>query len=364
MHSLTCRVLIAAVAFFLSGCWQHSYPTSNSFIRPVAQQETSAETVQIFADANGTFYPSGWENFMGRPRSWKADSLLNESNGDQEFRSAIENGEGEQLAKLTEFAKDKTRIFVLVHGYNNSMGEAEEAYRLIETRLDVHRTDGVVRFFWDGLIGSGIGGGKIWFNATGYSQLAGSRGLRRVLDSFSEKEVYLIGHSRGSSVILSALGNPVYDPGFLKDTREVSETWGPAYRDLLQPAPLQDRGNRLHIITMAPAVDRIDFCDASQQPATGGRFNCRLLRDLSQVKSFRYTVNKRDPVLDKFVGLSGGFNPTGLGLDEEVGRRLGGEYNFMMPYHLDPSAGFHAFDQYVQHPTFEEMLRDAAILKN
>jgi hypothetical protein len=114
---------------------------------------------------------------------------------------------------------------------------------------------------------------------------------------------------------------------------------------------------------MAPAVDRIDFCDSSEQPVNGGRYRCQRLRDLAEVQSFRYTVNAKDPVLNKFVGLSGGFNPTGLGLKEEVGRELGSRYTFMQSYGFTAPEGFHAFTRYVSHPTFDAMLRDAAILK-
>jgi hypothetical protein len=363
MHKLKSTAIAGLLALALGGCWGHSYPNTNSFIRPVEQRAAPAETVQVFTDANGTFYPAGWEGEMGRPRNWKADSLLNESNHNPHFRRMIEEGERQQIADLADFAKDKQRLFILVHGYNNRMSEAETAYRLIEERLDSRRGDGIVRFFWDGLTGTGIGGGKIWFNASGYSQLAGSRGLRRVLDTFSGKEVYLVGHSRGTSVILSALGNPVYDPDFLAATRKVSSGWGPAYSDLLRPPPLKDRGNRLHIIVMAPAVDRIDFCDASQQPETGGRYSCPVLRELGQVKSFRYTVNPGDPVLKKFVGLSGGFNPTGLGLKDETGRDLRARYPFLLPYKFEAPASFHPFIHYIGHPTFEAMLRDAGVLK-
>jgi hypothetical protein len=229
-----------ALLALLGGCWGHSFPNQgSSFIRPVEQRAQPAETVQVFTDANGTFYPSAWESEMGRPRSWKADSLLNESNDDPGFRKMIEEGERAQLADLTEFARDKQRIFVLVHGYNNSMNEAEEAYRAVEAKLDTRPGDGVVRFFWDGLTGSGIGGGKIWFNATGYSQLAGSRGLRRILATFAGKEIYLIGHSRGTSVILSALGNPVYDPGFLAATHKVAAGWAPLTQTCFGPRPLE-----------------------------------------------------------------------------------------------------------------------------
>jgi hypothetical protein len=114
---------------------------------------------------------------------------------------------------------------------------------------------------------------------------------------------------------------------------------------------------------LAAAVDRIDFCDASQQPSVEGRYHCTLLRDLNGVKTFRYSLNSKDPVLDKFVGLSGGFNPTGLGLKEEVGRDLRGRYRFMQSYPFEKPERFHPFTRYVAHPTFDAMLQDAGILK-
>lgn len=346
----------------LSGCWGHVYPESNSFVRPANAPVSTSETVHVFVDGNGTFYPSGWESEMKRPSSWSADSLLNESNDNGTFRRKIEDGEREQLAELEAFAANKQRIFVLVHGYNNTMGDAEASYRLVEEKLDLRPTDGVVRFFWDGLQGTGIGAGKIWFNATGYSQLAGSRGLRRVLAQFTDKEVGLISHSRGASVILSALSNPVYDPDFLIKTEKVVGTWAQQYANFLSPERLP-RMRKVNILMLAPAVDRIDFCDASEQRRSGGRFNCPTLRDLGHVDSLRYTVNSKDPTLNKYVGASGGFNPTGLGLRAGVGADLGDNYRFMQPYVFQEPASFHPFRSYIAHPVFRQMLKDAGYLK-
>lgn len=355
--------LLFASAFLLTACWQHSFPDTASFIGPVSDPVASAETVEVFVDANGTFYPSGWESEMGRPRSWRADSLLNESNDDPVFRRLIENGEREQLDQMARFGKDRKRIFILVHGYNNTQKQALDAYRLIEAKLDARPDDGIVRFYWDGLTGSGIGGAKIWFNAAGYSQLAGSRGLRRVIESFEGKDIYLISHSRGASVILSALGNPVYDPSFLKDTRDVASTWGEGYGELMRPPLLEGKGNSLHILALAPAVDRIDFCDVSQQPSEGGRFRCEKLRELGPVRSFRYTVNPGDPVLNKFIGQSGGFNPTGLGTNASVGQELAKTYTLLRAYRLPEGSNYHSFTRYVESTSFADMLKDADILR-
>ena len=356
------HIFAFASAALVAGCWGHSYPDTNVFIKPVAESFSPAETVQVFVDPNGTFYPTGWTEEMKRYRSWKADSLLNESNEDPVFRSLIENGEREQLTQLAEFGRDKERILILIHGYNNEMNVAQAAFVDIERKVELTPQDGIVRFYWDGLTGSGIGGGKIWFNAAGYSQLAGQRGLRRVLESFSDKEIFLISHSRGASVVLSALGNPVYDPEFLKDTMDVSKDWGPTYRNFLQIDPYKDRGNRIHVIALAPAVDRIDFCNISEQPLDDNRFDCARLRPLRMVESFRYTINPSDRVLNKFVGLSGGFNPTGLGVQPSIGVRLAEDYGFLTAYPFSDPQTFHGFPNYVQHETFDRMLTDAGLM--
>lgn len=358
------RVVLASLTLaLLSACYGHVYPETSSFIRPVNAPSASAETVHVFVDGNGTFYPTAWEKQLRPKKSWKADSLLNESAGNPSFRQTIEDGERDQLSQISTFAKDKKRIFILIHGYNNTMAEAESSFRIVEGKLDLRPDDGVVRFFWDGLRGKWGGAAKIWFNATGYSQMAGARGLRRVLAQLQDKEVVLISHSRGASVILSSLGNPIYDPDFLENTRKVANTWGPEYASILSPPPLP-RLKAVHILMLAPAVDRIDFCDESTQPQSGGPFRCDKLRDLQQVSSLRYSVNAGDPTLNKFIGLSGGFNPTGLGLRESVGAELAKTYPVMKPYVFPSPEGFHGFGRYAEHPIFEAMLRDAGYLKD
>ena len=362
MRGLIRFPLVPAMAFLVSACWGHSFPDTTTFIQPVREPVSTAEAVHVFVDANGTFYPSGWDDEMGRPRWWKAHSLLQQSMDDPGFRQLIVDGEREQIADLVRFGEERERIFVLVHGFNNSQAQARTAYQGIEQRLNAGPSDGIVRFYWDGLIARGIGAGKIWFNATGYSQLAGSRGLRRVLESFSNKEIYLISHSRGASVILSAFGNPVYDPGFLAQSTEIASRWGADYADFARPAPLATNANTFHILALAPAVDRIDFCDASEQRATRGPFYCPKLRDLAAISSFRYTVNPQDPVLNKFVGLSGNFNPTGLGTDTAVGRELENPVELFQAYHMTPGNAFHAFGHYVESEVFVKMLGDAGLL--
>ncbi|MGY4395124.1 hypothetical protein ACVWZA_000285 [Sphingomonas sp. UYAg733] len=370
--------MIVAAALALSGCYGHVFPTAGRFIYADDRAGAAPADAAVFVDPNGSFYPTGWCGYFGSraqpcdtwrgPRRWKAASLLGETylQPNPGFRALIESDEKRQLAQLRAFAGGKKRIFILVHGYNNSVAEADPPFNEIKAMLDLRPDDGVLRFYWDGLTGKGIFGAKIWFNAVGNSQLAGSRGLRRVLDQFHGQEIYLIAHSRGASVILSALGDPVYSREFRDATEKATAAWGDDYRHLLTPKPpVAGRNNRLHILLMAAAVGRIDFCDVSEQERLDRNQGCRKLRPLPDVKSFRYTINTGDPVLRKFLGLGSRLNPTTFGLNPEVGRAIDEEaYGGMMrQYYTDPPRLRHSFIDYVTDQTFARMLADEGILK-
>lgn len=373
------RALLLLAFAFLTGCYSHSFPSASRFVFPRSTDCTNsvpetcarANTAQVFADANGTFYPSGWRDHLTPRSPWGAGSLLNETTGndrtDAAFRRLIDSDQPRQLAELASFGRDADRIFILVHGYNNTTEEADAAYTLVEDRLDLHPTDRIIRFYWDGLTSDNLfGSGKIWFNAVGNSELVGTRGLRAVLNQFRGKSIYLISHSRGTSVILSALGNPIFDPEFIRVTRRRMESWPGNEPDVFNPAPLLPNGNNIHVLVLAPAVDRIDFCHERMQPPPGssgsvycGPENLRSLGD--QVQSFRYSVNCLDPVLRKYVGLQNRFNPTGLGTDPEVGAGLRRDGLPLQAYEMDPHVRMHLFTWYARQSVFLRMLSDAGI---
>ncbi|HWU96844.1 MAG TPA: alpha/beta hydrolase [Sphingomonas sp.] len=365
MRELFARTLVLALAVLLGGCWAHSYPISERFLAPADLDPAAARRAELFVDMNGTFYPDGWRSYADG-RKLKAESLLNEAVRKPGLDALIAREEARQLADIEAFARGKKRIFVLIHGFNSEIDDSEPPFDTIEAQLDLGPDDGVIRFNWDGLTGKLLGAGKIWFRATATSQLAGSRGLRRVLARIEGKQIYLISHSRGASVILSALGNPVYHPSFARKAREVAAGWHGDYSTLLTPPPLPDRHNRIHALMLAPAIGRIDFCDQSQQSAIDHKQPCGKLRDLGpQLASLRYTVNRGDPVLDKFIGLSGRLNPTDFGLKAEVGEaiRTEGGYCGMLGYVFREAKPFHAFRRYARHEAFTAMLQDEGILK-
>jgi hypothetical protein len=360
-------LLMSAVA--LTGCAGHSFPLSNHFIFPAP----AADSAEVFADTNGTLYPAGWQSYFHPRRDkkrpgegkWIAGSLLAQSVYSRKFRTLIERDELRQLSEIKSFAGRHKRIFIFIHGYNASVEETMIPFSAIETHLDLKPGDGIIRFYWDGLIGKGAGAIKIWFKAANASQIVGSRALRGVLSQIEGREVYLIAHSRGASVVMSALGNPVYDSGFLTKAKRAAKIWGKPYRTMLSPKPLADHANSFHVLLLAPAIDRIDFCDVSQQPAKSKGFVCTKFRPLgNQVKSFDYTVNPSDPVLGKSIFSSQAFNPTGLGYDAKIGRELKAEnYPTLRENLFEQPEGFHAFKDYAAHPVFLQMLRNVGIGK-
>lgn len=359
------RALALGLAVLLGGCWSHAYPLRERFLAPADLDPAAARRAELFVDMNGSFYPDGWRSYADKGKL-KDDSLLNEAVHKPELAAVLAREENRQLNDIAAFARDKQRIFILIHGYNSRIKDSEPPFDTIEAQLDLGPQDGVIRFNWDGLTGELLGAGKIWFYATATSQLAGSRGLRRVLAQIEGKQIYLISHSRGASVILSALGNPVYQPRFIEWTKKVVAGWPGDYSALLTPPPLPDRHNRIHALMLAPAIGRIDFCDQSEQAAIVRKEKCGKLRDLGpQLASLRYTVNRGDPVLDKFIGLSGRFNPTDFGLKAEVGEAVEreGGYCGMLGYGFREPEPFHAFRRYVRHEAFAAMLFDEGVLK-
>jgi esterase/lipase superfamily enzyme len=149
------------------------------------------------------------------------------------------------------------RVFILIHGFNNDQKEADAAFQLVEQKIEFKEKDAIIWFHWDGLVSPkkglarSIGAARIWNNATGFSQMAGMYGLRRILNVIHKPEIYIITHSRGASVFLSALSNPPFKQNFIDDT-----TW----LNIKGAEPL-DKGNTnaIHALFLAPAIGSIVF---------------------------------------------------------------------------------------------------------
>lgn len=357
------KAALAVMLMMVSACaYGHALPMSD-FVNVI----NPAVRIRAHVDANGTFYPPGWtsESVLGIRRLDAGDSILNGLARDEDAlrREAVFAHEAAFLDSVGRTLAGKRRVFVLVHGFNLTEPGATASFAAIQDTLSLSTDDAVVEFFWDGLTDkdSLFGGGKIWFWATGYSQVAGSRGLRRVLDQIEGAEIYLISHSRGGSVALSALSNPAYDPDFRAATESVMCSTGLARfppgaaceAGFLAPPALRENGNRIHVIMLAPAIGYADFRAPNQ---VDGQWINRSLS--GQLVDIRHTVNPGDPVLRKYVrGLSDGFNSTDMGSRPLVSQSLSRTYP-ITAYTIDRYES-HDFVGYVQCDEFLSMLADA-----
>lgn len=364
--------LLLLVPLLLAGCLGHSTPPPGW-----TNSVTGSGAIQTFVDANGTFFPDDWRSgdVIGEQRFKQADSLLNAVAIDARAsqRAALHAYEDQWLRTVDQTVEGRSRVFILIHGFNDAAPSARESYALIRDNLDVRPDDAVIEFYWDGLTTWGgplrrmVGSGRIWFWATGYSQVAGSRGLRRILSTIENADVYIISHSRGASVSLSALSNPSYDPDFAGpterglcpdgDARPRGVVCPPGF---LQPAELGDKGNRYHLLMLAPAIGNPDFWGPASplQVAPAPRPQLRALSP--ELISIRHTVNGGDPVLRKYLSaLSPHFNATDLGYAPEVGRGLSARYPLTAYSIADLNS--HAFPLYVQCNVTVRMFADAGI---
>ena len=339
--------LVSLYGLTLAGCASHNVPDSQT------PNLVLSDHSQVVVDQNGTFYPDDWENMYGPPNLTGAYSLRALAKSKNELDRLV-LAEEKVIGEIGSYLSQKDRVFILVHGYNNGIEISRKNYQKIRDLLEVEENDGIVEFHWDGLVSrtSIFGATKIWFNAAGYSQLGGAEGLRDILNSMHEKDIYIITHSRGASVALSALSNPPYHPRFAKETLDFHGV-------NIESTPLINNKNRINLLLLAPAVDLVDFKVPDYYEN-----NLEFRKLGEQLVSIRYTVNPHDPTLRKFVRkakLDNNFNPTGLGYRRSIGKALNKEYQIMEEYFVEPDMHSHSFSDYIGHDTFRAMLNDSGI---
>ncbi len=349
--------LVFALAV-LTGCATHNVPMD-----PISPNTVSDSRISLFVDQDGTFYPDNWsDGYKMGTTNRKQSKLFSLILGAEDcgMREELDAYQGELLNSISNRVARAERVFVLIHGFNNNEAQATDAFRLIEDQIVFSENDTVIRFYWDGLTDGSegliglFGTARIWNNAAGYSQLAGTRGLRGVLNAIQNKEIVVIAHSRGNSVVLSALSNPPYRDKFIKRTDE----WLKVNAD----APLHDQQNKIQAIFLAPAIGQVDF-RTTDYYINKGKKSYRNLGP--QLKKIHYTVNPYDPVLLKKIWRKKGiipvgkFNPTGLGCEYSEGQALDTHYGILEPYLMSMDA--HAFTSYVENCAFKEMLRACGV---
>ena len=367
------RACITALLLLTAGCaYNNNIPYSRTFIAT-----PTTEVKRVFADSNGTFYPTRWDQAFTPPRKkWKAGSLLAETldpaHPNPAFYKLVKADETRQLDELERFMVGRKRLFILVHGINNDEEEARDAYRVIRTTITPRAGDGIIEFYWDGLVtrppkaSLSIAPARFWFDAAAYSKVVGARGLRRILARARDKDIHLISHSRGAAVILSALSDMPQDAGFVRSIEALDfdpddDVAGNA--GFLTPPPLADHRNRYRLIFMAAAIGCVDFRvpGYADLPDDGLEpHECKNLRPVPPgVMEIRYTLNPGDPALGKYLLPSKALNPTDFGLKPELGRALARRWP-LFPYCLRQKHG-HPFALYVADPELAEMLEASGV---
>jgi hypothetical protein len=359
----TVRPMLAAaiVMILLSGCaYRNNFPVTQAF--PIAPDDSA--TLRIYVDGNGTFFPNKWRERCGATctKIRRGFSLLQTGFGAPDYAAHIAAEEKRQLAIVADYMATRRRIFILVHGFNTDEDDARASYNRIRDRIAPQDRDGIIEFYWDGLAklpsknAFSLAPLAFWRKATNNSQTAGVRGLRRVLAQATGREIFLISHSRGASVVLSALSNPPFRTG-------VDHS-----RNFESPAPLPSgSGNRIRLLLLAPAIGCLDFSrvDRGRRPTrkkeTAGCVDVRPLRP--EVTFFGYTLNPNDRVLSKFVLPSDWYSATDFGFKPKLGAELGARWNVMRAFPIAKPHG-HDFDCYVADPEFGDMLKAADVSLN
>ncbi len=361
----------------LSGCaYRNNHPVTQAF--PNVADDPAV--LRVYVDANGTFYPDDWRDKCGAAcaKIKRGFSLLTTGLNAPEYRAHIVADEKRQLALIADFAAAHPRFFILIHGFNTDEEDARASYNRLRDRMALGPSDGVVEFYWDGLAklpskdAFSLAPLAFWSKAIGNSQTAGSLGLRRILALAKNRDIFVISHSRGASVALSALSNPPYSDGFLTKTERLDFDLTDGVDgspNFLRPAALPgDTGNRIRLLMLAPAIGCIDFsrADVARRPArmmeAEGCVDVRPLR--REVTFLGYTLNDKDSILGKFILPSNWYNATDFGFKPELGATLGKRWNVMKPFPIVAKPHGHDFDCYIADTEFGDMLERAGVAVN
>lgn len=345
--------LYLLLPFLLVSCGvMHNLPVSETPNQSIKPNKTYS-----FVDQNGNFYPDNWRTEYGSPSKKgkiKEFSLMKLAT-DKSKEVNLQASEKAKIEKVGANANAKQRVFIFVHGFNASYSKASQSYDYIKSLLNTSVSkDEIINFYWDGLVAKSMfGAGKIWFNATNNSQMAGEFGLRRLLNSIKNKDVYIISHSRGASVVLSALSNPPFSKSEIKDRKEDHNI------DIDEDSKnLKENGNRIYAIMLAPAIGTKDF---KSEELKDGVDQYRTFTP--QLKKAHITINNTDPMLKKMFGfLSDKLKPTDLGYKEDAFNDLVDHYPFLEKTDFTGQKS-HDFDRYIRNPKFISILKEFKIAK-
>ncbi|MCA5004761.1 alpha/beta hydrolase [Sphingobacterium bovistauri] len=338
------------VALFASCGIQHNAP---SVLNP--NRQIPPRTTIAFVDQFGAFYPNDWRSVYGiPPRNGKKNAYsLSKLAEEKSLTNDLVKFEQEYLRLLKKHLSNKKRVFVLIHGFNAKAKEVTKNYELIQSKLNLTTSDEVIQFYWDGLYTKNpLSSLKTWFTASDYSQYAGKFALRKILNNISNKEVYLISHSRGASVILSALSSAPIDSVKMTDIVEHHNIDTMS----LQHDLIRNQRNKIYAIALAPAIGKSDFEINHEDSIYNVSFTPQLM-------AFHISTNKDDLMLKKVVGwLSNKLNSTDLGYKSDSFDKLASSYKFLKRSDFSGMRS-HDFTRYINNPNFNSILKTYKINK-
>ncbi|TVZ51404.1 alpha/beta hydrolase [Dokdonia sp. Hel_I_53] len=348
-------IIVLLILTFLTGCYSYNRPSKV----PINTTELEpSHTTKVFVDMNGDYYPNNWKETI--PEN-ELETSLYKAYKDHDKIAELNTFRKRFLSDFKNKLQDKTNIYIFIHGFNTYEEDASIAFNNWKELINYDSdTDEIVEFYWDGLVADGLGRGKIWFNAVGYSQMAGLFGLRPLLNNMDGKKVFLLSHSRGASVVLSAMGDPSWSRTFYSRTNRVLDD------RLVNIPPLKSNNNNIAAILLAPAIGNIDFFKQDHKNSSITEIsNYRKLN--SQLSSIRFTTNASDKILKKWFGpLSLKFNPTSIGhngCDVPFLKKVYPTIEFI-EYDFSKAKHSHGFNSYIRNPKLLDVLADAGILRD
>ena len=289
---------LAAAALLLAGCYSHNLPVPDQRLPHV---EAEVPTAQVFVDAEGTLFPNGGgPRGSGRSACGTSSTLLGEAERRPGLRALLAAERTRQLAAMRAFLSGKRRVFIFIHGFDNNQRDTELPYGMLAQRIAFEPGDAVILFHWDGFDGRMFGAAvHFWQAASTNSQMAGTRGLRPILDLVGpDQQAILISHSRGGTVTLQR----ALQPALLARLHRAHPAPALcAIRTAARSAAAAAGARNIHAVMMGPAMGRLDFVVAdcprgTGRTATAGAAAATMSAPSRASRSLDHTVNPCDEV--------------------------------------------------------------------
>jgi hypothetical protein len=217
-------------------------------------------------------------------------------------------------------AAQTQRLVILVHGYNNDVGQTSWYGKLEQRIRDKFPAEENVHFlqvYWDGRAASGLGILPIWGWAQGTMYPVGLS-LRQILSQLApDLPVYILGHSTGAPLVCTALWNCT---SALQDSTSFEGRPGRKYMDMLNlPRYATPRLRHVRVAFLAPAMPARHFEDFNDRTYATGSKRGRQPADRERQDYERFVVgqNHHDKATGKAFFPTGFWGSTRLGVKKD-----------------------------------------------